>query len=396
MTFPPGRGLLLISPSDYDSALAKGVAPLLDDFHEDGFFARVVICFPLTRHARRVRLTERTEILECGVPVARRWLRRLLAPLHVARSVLRLARLVRDERIDAVRATDPCFSGLLALAIARLARRPVCVSIHADYDKRHALAGDAGAPVLLGSRRLASLVEGFVLSRVDAVWPIRETLVAYALARGAARERITVIPHGADLGLFVSGDGATPPDGLPAGRLVVSFAGRLSRENYVDDLLSIARRLGSQRRDFVLVIAGSGDEEARLATTLAADPILRDVVRMVGSLDRPAVAGLRRASLVALVLMGGFSLIEAAAAGAALVSYDVEWHREIVRDGESGRLLTEHDVDGVVAAVAAFLDDPANARAMGHRAQTLALARHRLDAATRHKQRCYAALLAHG
>ena len=73
MTFPPGRGLLLISPSDYDSALAKGVAPLLDDFHEDGFFARVVICFPLTRHARRVRLTERTEILECGVPVARRW-----------------------------------------------------------------------------------------------------------------------------------------------------------------------------------------------------------------------------------------------------------------------------------------------------------------------------------
>ena len=182
----------------------------------------------------------------------------------------------------------------------------------------------------------------------------------------------------------------------PGGRLVVSFAGRLSRENYVDDLLSIARRLGSQRRDFVLVIAGSGDEEARLATTLAADPILRDVVRMVGSLDRPAVAGLRRASLVALVLMGGFSLIEAAAAGAALVSYDVEWHREIVRDGETGRLLTEHDVDGVVAAVAAFLDDPANARAMGHRAQTLALARHRLDAATRHKQRCYAALLAHG
>jgi glycosyltransferase involved in cell wall biosynthesis len=355
-----------------------------------------VICFPLTRHARRLRLSARTEILECGVPVARRWLRRALAPLHVVRSVFRLARLVRDEKIDAVRATDPCFSGLLALAIARLARRPVCVSIHADYDKRHALAGDAGAPVLLGSRRLASLVEGFVLSHADAVWPIRESLVDYALARGAVRARITVIPHGADLGAFVSGEGATPPAGLPPGRAVVSFAGRLSRENYVDDLLAIARRLGSQRRDFVLVIAGGGGEGERLAAVVAADPVLADAVRMVGPLDRAAVAGLRRASLVALAPMGGFSLIEAAAAGAALVSYDVEWHREIVRDGETGRLLRENDVDGAAAAIAGLLDDPAGARAMGRRAQTLALARHRLDAATRHKQGCYAALLAHG
>lgn len=396
MTSPAGRGLLLISPSDYDTALAKGVAPLLDDFHEDGFFGRVVICFPFTRHARRLRLSPRTEILECGVPVAWRWLRRALASLHVVRSVFRLARLVRAENIDAVRATDPCFSGLLALAIARLARRPVCVSIHADYDKRHALAGDAGAPVLLGSRRLASAVEGLVLARADAVWPIRESLVAYALARGAARARITVIPHGADLATFVSGEGATAPSGLPSGRAVVSFAGRLSRENYVDDLLAIARRLGSARRDFVLVIAGGGGEGERLAAAVAADPVLADVVRMVGPLDRGAVAGLRRASLVALAPMGGFSLIEAAAAGAALVSYDVEWHREIVRDGETGCLLRENDVDGAAAAIAGLLDDPARARAMGHRAQTLALARHGLDVTTRHKQACYAALLAHG
>ena len=77
-------------------------------------------------------------------------------------------------------------------------------------------------------------------------------------------------------------------------------------------------------------------------------------------------------------------------------------HRQRIDDAMAqmplaeGTEAIEHDVDGVVAAVAAFLDDPANARAMGHRAQTLALARHRLDAATRHKQRCYAALLAHG
>jgi glycosyltransferase involved in cell wall biosynthesis len=94
--------------------------------------------------------------------------------------------------------------------------------------------------------------------------------------------------------------------------------------------------------------------------------------------------------------MGGVSLIEAAAAGAALVSYDVEWHREIVLDGETGCLLRENDVDGAAAAIAGLLDDPARARAMGHRAQTLALARHGLDVATRHKQACYAALLAHG
>ncbi len=396
MTARVDRGLLLLSPGDYESAIAKGVAPLLDDFHEDGFFGRVIICFPLTRRARRLRLSQRTEILECGVPLPRRWMRRLLAPLHLLSSIVRLARLARHENVALVRATDPCFSGLLALGIARLAGRPLCVSIHADYDKRYALAGADGAPVLLGSRSLAARVERFVLARADAVWPIRDSLVAYATAHGAAARRVTVIPHGADLTIFARGTDAVSPVDLPNDRHVVSFVGRLSRENYVDDMLAIARQLGGARRDFLLVIAGTGSEAERLARIVASDPILVDVVRLVGPLDRAAVAGLRRASLVALALMGGFSLIEAAAAGAAPVAYDVEWHREIVRDGVTGRLLPEHDVAAAAAAIAAMLDAPDTARRMGGEAQALALARHDLGPATRHKQRCYAALLGHG
>jgi len=39
--------------------------------------------------------------------------------------------------------------------------------------------------------------------------------------------------------------------------------------------------------------------------------------------------------------MGGFSLIEAYAAGRPVVSYDVEWHSELVKNNETGFLIPE-------------------------------------------------------
>ena len=63
--------------------------------------------------------------------------------------------------------------------------------------------------------------------------------------------------------------------------------------------------------------------------------------------------------------MGGFSLIESCAAGSPAIAYDVEWHGELVRDGETGFLLAEGDAAGLVAAVERLLDDEALAARLG-------------------------------
>ena len=96
---------------------------------------------------------------------------------------------------------------------------------------------------------------------------------------------------------------------------------------------------------------------------------------------------------VSLCLMGGFSLIEACAAASAVVSYDVEWHRELIHDDETGVLLPEHDVDRLVTAVSALLDEPERRARLGAAARNLALSRHDVQQTMAIKQRCYAELL---
>ncbi|HSL21761.1 MAG TPA: glycosyltransferase family 4 protein, partial [Vicinamibacterales bacterium] len=354
----PGPRLLLISPTDYQSAVVKGVVSLLADFDEGGFFERVVIAFPFARTSTTARVSARVVAIDMGtdwLPFGGRfrWLRRMAAPVHLFRVVAALVKRVRTEQIDIIRATDPCFSGAIAWTTARLSRRPLCVSIHADFDKRHALGGALAGATILGSRRAARAMERFVLRRADMVMPIRESLRAYALGLGARPDRIRIVPHGADLRPFVE---PSPIDvmaqfGVGGGKKIISFAGRLVRENYVDDVLALARRLGEHRRDFTLLIVGGGLEEARFRAVVSSDPILREVVRFAGFQPRNTVAAVRQASAVSLCLMGGFSLIEACAAASPVVAYDVEWHSELVKDAMTGYLVPEHDLARLTAVV---------------------------------------------
>ena len=394
------RLLVISASSDFDAAVAKGNLALLNDFDEGGYFAEVIIAFPFAARSRRVQISERVTVLDIGwewLPGARasRAVKRLLAPVQLWRIVRMLARTVRHHHIDIIRATDPLFAGPIGWAVSRLTRRPFCVSIHADFDKRHALSGtNAGADVL-GSRALARPVEQFVLRRADLVMPIRESLREYALTRGVLSNRIRVIPHGADLELFVTPSAVDVRTlfRLSRSARIISFAGRLIQENYVGDVLRLATAVGKVRPDVIFLILGGGPDSDQIQAAVAASPVLQQVVRLVGSQPRPVVAAVRQASSVSLCLMGGFSLIEACAAASPVVAYDVEWHAELIRDGISGFLVAECDLNTLRSRVEQLLDDTELGSRLGQAARELALQRHSLGAAAQIKRRCYDELL---
>ena len=389
--------LLLISASDYQSAVIKGVVPLLADFDEGGFFERVVIGFPFARTSQQVRVSERVIVRDIGtdwLPFGGRFraLRRFAAPAHIARTIASLVRVVFNERIDLVRATDPCFAGLIGWATARLTGRPLCVSIHADWDKRHELGGASSGATIFGFRAPAKVIERFVLRRSQMVLPIRESLRQYAVTSGARPDRVRVIPHGMKLTDFVERTSIdlTEELDIPRGLPVVSFVGRLVRENYVDDVLAFAKALGLKRvDDWTMLVVGGGPEESRLKKRVSEDAVLRRIVRFVGFQPRAIVAAVRQISSASLCLMGGFSLIEACASGSPVISYDVEWHAELVRNGETGFLVPEHDIQGLVTVVSRLLDDVTLGPPIGARARAVALERHGLERTTAIKRQCY-------
>jgi glycosyltransferase involved in cell wall biosynthesis len=395
--------ILFFVPEHYDNLVTKGVEKMIFERDENDFFQKVIIVHPLCYKTRSLKLSESFDLFEIGfdlIPNEKRsrLLIYLQLPVHFIRVIWGAVRLAKKFKIDLIRANDPYWMGLFAYIVSKICNIPFCVSIHADYEKRMELDKNLTMCSVFGSYKLAIYLERFILSKSPMVMPIRETLGVKAVANCAPPESIRVIPHGIDLSPFV-----VPPKhdihslfGLNPNSKIISFVGRFSKENYIDDIIEIALKLGQQRDDFVFVMAGGGKEELRIKAKVEEDPFLNKHVVLTGFQQRYVCFDIRRASYISLCLMSGFSLIEACAAAHPVVAYDVEWHFELVKNNETGFLVKENDVDGIVKALDWLLDHPEESEKMGQNAKALAFELHDLKKTTIIQMQWYSELLNKG
>ncbi|NNL99333.1 MAG: glycosyltransferase [Gammaproteobacteria bacterium] len=394
--------VLFVVPTDYDAVVKKGVAWLIDQREEDGELEQVITVHPFAINERSIAHSPRQTVYEFRTPAPSAW--RIVGWLrllgHILRTALRIRALARSNQVDIVRAQDPYYSALLAWLATRFTRARLVISLHADYRQRYRLDGAQGAPEVFGSRALAELLERVMLRQADGVLPIRESLGRQAMEAGVPAARIHLIPHGINLAAFAAdaGDDDVPLDALQLddSRAWLVFGGRLSRENYVADMLEMGEQLSRQRDDFLLVLAGDGPERAALSARLEVTPQLSRCCRLVGPVAAPVMASLRRHAAVGIVLMGGLSLIEACAAGRPVCAYDVEWHHELVENGVTGYLVEEADIASLATRVAQLLDDPTAADAMGAAARKRAFTRHSEAAARGARMAAYRAVAGAG
>jgi mannosyltransferase len=89
----------------------------------------------------------------------------------------------------------------------------------------------------------------------------------------------------------------------------------------------------------------------------------------------------------------GLTLIEAMAAGAALVASRAGAAELVVEDGVTGVLTPPGDVDALVAALEPLMRDPASAAAMGERGRARVLEEFSLDAEAERIAEVYRALV---
>jgi glycosyltransferase involved in cell wall biosynthesis len=155
-------------------------------------------------------------------------------------------------------------------------------------------------------------------------------------------------------------------------RPIVLYVGRLSHEKNLAVLVQASTRI--QAAGARLVLVGDGPARVDLERALAGQP-----VTFTGYLRGEALAtAYASADIFAFPseteTFGQVSL-EAMASGLPVVAFDAEGVRDLVRDGESGRLAPRGEMAAFTAAVAALLAQPGMRRALGERAHLLALAR---------------------
>jgi glycosyltransferase involved in cell wall biosynthesis len=262
-----------------------------------------------------------------------------------------LTETVDAFRPDIVHSQHPFLLGMTAVRIARRRGLPLVFTHHTLYEQyTHYVPGDS--PAL---KRFAIELATRYANLSDQVFAPSESIRDLLQQRGVTTP-IAVVPTGVRLEHFAQGDGPAfrRQMGIPQDAFVVGHLGRLAPEKNLEFLAhAVADFVGSHPQAHFLVV-GSGPSET----------VLRDMFARAGLDARLHIAGILQQQTLADALHAmdvfafastsetqGMVLTEAMAAGLPVVALDATGAREVVRDGQNGRLLREATPAALSAAL---------------------------------------------
>jgi mannosyltransferase len=233
------------------------------------------------------------------------------------------------------------------------------------------------------AQRHHSWITRWLIRQMDAIIATSDVSASY-LKRAA-----TVIPHGVDTDRY-----APPADRAAAfseanlpGRYAIGCFGRVRAQKGTDVFVEAMCRLLPRFPDFTAVIVGAvAVEQSGFASEL------KKRIETAGLQSRIVITGelaieqvqrwYQRLTIYAFTSRNegfGLTLIEAMAAGAALVASRAGAAELVVEEGVSGVLIPPGDADALTAALEPLLRDPAACAAMGARGRARVVAQFSLD-----------------
>ncbi len=283
----------------------------------------------------------------------------------VAREIERVAKI---ELPDILHAHSPALNGIAALLAARRLRLPVVYEVRAFWEDA---AVDLGTATEGGTRyRLTRAIETLALRNCDAAVTICEGLRRDIVARGILPEKITVIANGVrveDFPFHSDPDTALRSSLGLEGRIVFGFLGSFYGYEGLDLLLSAWPAMLQRQPNIVLLLVGGGPVEEALKEQ-AQKLRLGDSVRFPGRIPHEKIHEYYNAIDIFVYPRHRMRLtdtvtplkpLEAMAQGGVVLASDVGGHRELVVDGETGRLFRADDRDALAGAALKLIEDRA-------------------------------------
>jgi len=220
-------------------------------------------------------------------------------------------------------------------------------------------------------------------TRLIAVGPqVRDDLVEIGIAPA---EQFSVIRLGIDLDSRVLNDETVRKEhrrlfGIPDGRFVVGWIGRMTAIKRVPDVLTSFKRLLDLGVDATLCLVGDGPDREGVEQQAKDLGIARHVLSVGYQRDVSPYYALFDALLLPSANEGTpVVAIEALAAERPVVATRVGGVPDVVTEGEDGFLLEVGDIDGIADALARLARDPELRRRMGESGRERVLPRYRVE-----------------
>ena len=258
-------------------------------------------------------------------------------------SASRVRRWVRDGQFDVLNVHEPTAPSLSLLA-CWVADGPIVATFHTANPRSRIL--HAAGPVL---RPALEKISGRIAVSEEA----RTTLVEH-LGGDAV-----LIPNGIAVRRFEKAD---PLPGWPGPGGALGFVGRMDEPRKgLGVMLRAFEILGAQRPGVRLLIAGPGDAEEALERLPKG--LLPRVVMLGQVSEEVKIRVYHSVDVFCAPNTGGESfgyvLAEAMAASAPIVASDLDAFRRVLRVGQAGALFVTGSPEGLAAAAARLLDEPA-------------------------------------
>lgn len=258
--------------------------------------------------------------------------------------------IIEVEQITLVNAHAPV-PGMADTAARAAGGLPFVLTYHAGSMAKGRLAPDLaiGLYERVGLRILSARADAVIVPSDF----VKESFPAYFGSKGR-----TISP-GVDTGVFHAAGGQRSDELLFAGAL-----GKSAKIKGLDVLIHALAQLRRQGHPARLAVAGNGEVEAY--RDLAQQLGISDAVRFLGLLDESELASLyqRSRALVLPTFIDSFGmvLLEALACGLPVVTTDVGGLPTLIRDGETGLVVTPGDVAGLARAIQRITTDDDLAR----------------------------------
>lgn len=257
-------------------------------------------------------------------------------------SYARVRRWINDNDFDVLHIHEPNAPSLSMLAL-KVAEGPIVATFHTSTTKSLVLSAFQG--VL--QPYLEKISGRIAVSELARRWQVTSL-------GGDAVE----IPNGVDVPFFAH---AAPLPGYPRAGRTVLFLGRYDEPRKgMDVLLGALPTLVDRYPELEILVVGRGDE----------DKLRKEAGRHAGHLrllgqvgDADKASAMRSADVYCAPNLGGESfgivLVEAMAAGTAVVASELDAFRRVLRDGRAGVLVPVGDPDALAAGILGVLDNDA-------------------------------------
>jgi PEP-CTERM/exosortase A-associated glycosyltransferase len=279
----------------------------------------------------------------------------------------RIEEVAEREKPDLLHAHSPALNGIAALRAGKRLKLPVVYECRAFWEDA---AVDHGTSREWGLRyRLTRAMETHVFRNADAVTTICEGLRTEIAGRGILAEKITVIPNAVDTGSFSIGESprAELQEQLSlTNKTVLGFIGSFYAYEGIPLIVQAMPDLLVSHPDLRLLLVGGGPQEEQIRQ-LVSELDLKDKVIMPGRVDHSLVQDYYnlvdilvypRLSMRLTDLVTPLKPLEAMAQGRLVVASDVGGHKELIRDGETGKLFDAGHSEALVSAVNNLLERP--------------------------------------